>query len=321
MPAPDSTSGSTTTAQQLALLADADLVIEGRMPWSSNATFLCELWPAGTRPDAGLDGPRPDDGRPPADEWDVDEDEWPEDDPRWTEGEAGDGGDGGDGDEDHDDPHDLDDRPKAPSRLPGTGGPLGRAIYKPHQGERPLWDFPDGLYRRAAGAFQLATALGWDCVPPTIVRDGPFGPGSVQLFIDADFDQHHFTLVTDERHHPQLKRMCAFDIVANSTDRKGGHVLIDPHDHIWGIDNDLCLHQEFKLRTVIWEFATEPLPADLADDLDAFVARGPDALPPELCALLDPFERDALFQRARALLAEGRFPIDHTGRRYPWPLV
>ena len=322
MPAPDSTSRP-STAEQLALLASADLVIEGRMPWSSNATFLCELWPAGERPDAGIDGkPEEHDASPPPDEWD--EDEWDDDDPRWETGEP----DEPDEDlEDHADTeaaaHDLDERPKpaAPSRLPGTGGPLGRAIYKPHQGERPLWDFPDGLYRRAAGAYQLAEAIGWDCIPPTIVRDGPFGPGSVQLFVDADFDQHHFTLVEHERHHDQLKRLCAFDIVANSTDRKGGHVLIDPQDHLWGIDNDLCLHAEFKLRTVIWEFALEPLPADLADDLAAFVERGPAALSDDLCALLDPFERDALFQRARALLSEGRFPTDPTGRRYPWPLV
>ncbi|MCU1356814.1 MAG: hypothetical protein JWM89_2232 [Acidimicrobiales bacterium] len=306
MPAPDSTDA--TTADHLAMLASADLVIEGRMPWSSNATFLCELWPGGSRPDAGVaDQITEDAGEP--DDAGVDPDEWDED---WDEADEGDEA------EEPDRAHDLDGRSKPPTRLPGTGGPLGRAIYKPHQGERPLWDFPDGLYRREAGAFQLASALGWDCIPPTIVRDGPFGPGSVQLFIDADFDQHHFTLVEDEANHPQLRRMCAFDIVANSTDRKGGHVLVDPAGHLWGIDNGLCLHAEFKLRTVIWEFALEPLPAELADDLAAFVEA---PLPDDLCAILDPFERDALHQRARALLAEGRFPTDPTGRRYPWPLV
>jgi len=299
MPAPDSTSDATddpshaTTARRLATLAEADLVIEGRMPWSSNATFLCELWPAGERPDAGLAS---------HDVADIvdDDDEEEEDEPEVEDDEPEDGETGSSG------------------RLAGTGGPLGRAIYKPHQGERPLWDFPDGLYRREAGAFQLAQAIGWDCIPPTIVRDGPFGPGSVQWFIDADFDQHHFTLVEDEEHHPQLRRMCAFDIMANSTDRKGGHILVDADHHLWGIDNGLCLHAEFKLRTVIWEFATEHLPNDLAEDLDRF-ARSP--LPASLCDLLDPFERDALLQRARALVAAGRFPIDPTGRRYPWPLV
>ena len=270
MPAPASTEPDEGHAATLERLRTCDLVIEGRMPWSSNATFLCELWPAGTRPDGGI-------------------------------GEGA--------DEDGDEP--------APS---GDGGvePLGRAIYKPHRGERPLWDFPDGLYRREAAAFDLAGALGWDLVPPTIVRDGPFGTGSVQAFVDADYAQHHFTLVEDERHHAQLRRMCAFDIVANSTDRKGGHVLIDADEHLWGIDNGLCLHVEFKLRTVIWEFADEPLPAELADDLDRFVAAG---IPDALAAVLDPFERDALLGRARALLADGRFPVDHTGHRVPWPLV
>ncbi len=263
MPAPDST--DPVASERLATLAGADLVVEGRMPWSSNATFLCELWPAGSRPDAGLDG-----------------------------------------------------EPSASGRLTGSGGPLGRAIYKPHQGERPLWDFPDGLYVREAAAYTLSRAIGWDCIPPTIVRDGPFGAGSVQWFIDADFDQHHFTLVEDPAFHPQLRRMCAFDIVANSTDRKAGHVLVDADDHLWGIDNGLCLHAEFKLRTVIWEFGSEPLPADLVDDLCRFVEA---PLIEELAEVLDPFERDAIGQRARALLAEGRFPIDQTGRRYPWPLV
>lgn len=256
MPAPGSTD------DDLALLRTADLVIEGRMPWSSNATFLCELWPAGSRPDGGIDG-------------DV---EAPE-----TDGQL-----------------------------------LGKAIYKPHRGERPLWDFPDGLYLREAAAYDLGVALGWDVVPPTVVRDGPFGIGSVQRFVDADFAQHHFTLVEEERHHDQLRRLCAFDIVANSTDRKGGHVLIDPDEHLWAIDNGLCLHAEFKLRTVIWEFGGEPLPTELADDLDAFLST---PLSDALASVLDPFERDALFARTRALLADGCFPIDHTGHRVPWPLV
>jgi uncharacterized repeat protein (TIGR03843 family) len=241
MPAPAS-----TERERLHLLETAELVVQGRMPWSSNATLLCDLVPE------------------------------------------------------------------------GADAPAGRAIYKPHRGERPLWDFPDGLYRREAAAYELARALGWDCIPPTVVRDGPFGPGSVQWFIEADFEQHHFTLVEHDRYHPQLMRLCTFDLVANSTDRKAGHVLVDDDDHLWGIDNGLCLHAEFKLRTVIWEFAEEEVPADLLDDLAAFLDR---PLPDPLCALIDPFERDALRTRARAVLADGRFPVDHTGRRVPWPLV
>ncbi|MCU1369233.1 MAG: phosphatidylinositol kinase [Ilumatobacteraceae bacterium] len=273
MPAPGSTDRA-HPADPDELLRTGDLVIEGRMPWSSNATFLCEVHEPGRRPDGGL----------PADE----------------------DHDGGDGDDDGVAPID----PESEA--------LARAIYKPHAGERPLWDFPDGLYRREVAAYELARAIRWDVVPPTVERSGPFGIGSVQQFIDADFEQHHFTLVEDEANHPQLMRMCAFDIVANSTDRKGGHVLIDGGGHLWGIDNGLCLHAEFKLRTVIWEFGGEPLPADLAEDLCAFVER---PLPEALADLLDPLERDALRTRARALVAEGRFPVDHTGQRVPWPLV
>jgi uncharacterized repeat protein (TIGR03843 family) len=196
--------------------------------------------------------------------------------------------------------------------------PLGRAVYKPHRGEQPLWDFPDGLYRREVAAYRLSRALGWDVVPPTVVRDGPFGPGSLQWFVPADFEQHYFTMLEDDALHDQLRRLCAFDLVANSTDRKGGHVLVDQQGHLWAIDNGLCLHAEVKLRTVIWDFAGEPLPADLADDLTRLVEQ---PLPSDLAALLDPFERDALQARARALLTEARFPHDPTGRRVPWPLV
>ncbi len=259
MPAPGSTDHPPGHVEDL--LARSDLVVLGRMPWSSNATFLCELWPEGTRPDGGL----ADAAEPP----------------------------------------------------PGAES-CGRAVYKPHRGERPLWDFPDGLYRREVAAYRLAQALGWDLVPPTVERDGPFGPGSVQWFVEADYDQHYFTLLEDEATHEQLRRLCAFDVVANSTDRKGGHVLVDADGHLWGIDNGLCLHAEFKVRTVIWDFGGEPLPADLADDLARFVDR---PLPDDLARLLDPFERDALLTRARALLAEGRLPQDPTGRRFPWPLV
>src|SRR5690606_34913446 len=104
-------------------------------------------------------------------------------------------------------------------------GPEGspHAIYKPARGERPLWDFPSGLYQRERGAYLLGEALGWDLVPPTVVRNGPHGEGSVQAFVDADFSQHYFTLLDEPRYRDQLERLCVFDLLANSTDRKGGH--------------------------------------------------------------------------------------------------
>jgi len=198
-------------------------------------------------------------------------------------------------------------------------GATARGIYKPHAGERPLWDFPDGLYRREVAAYELSAALGWDLVPLTIVRDDlPHGVGSLQRFVEADFEQHYFTLLEDERNHPQLRRMAVFDILANNTDRKGGHCLLDAGGHIWGIDNGLSFHAEFKLRTVIWDFAGDPIDPELLSDLQALVDGG---VPAAVADKLGTFERDALLTRARALLREGVLPHDPTGRRYPWPLV
>jgi uncharacterized repeat protein (TIGR03843 family) len=193
-----------------------------------------------------------------------------------------------------------------------------RAIYKPRRGERPLWDFPSGLDHREVAAYELSVALGWDLVPETVLRDGPMGQGSLQRFVDADFEQHYFTLYEDEVHHSALRAMCAFDLVGNNTDRKSGHCLLGVDGHIWGIDHGLMFHEEFKLRTVIWEFGGEDVPEHLLTDLEALAAA---ELPDPLAALLDPFERDALRSRARAVVATGVFPIDETGRRYPWPLV
>jgi uncharacterized repeat protein (TIGR03843 family) len=198
-------------------------------------------------------------------------------------------------------------------------GDTVRVIYKPHIGERPLWDFPDGLWKREVGAYELSRALGWDTVPLTVAReDAPHGIGSVQRFIDADFEQHYFTMVEDETNHDQLRRMAVFDFVANNTDRKGGHCLIDADGHIWGIDNGLSFHVEYKLRTVIWDFGGDELDEELVSDLRRLVD---DDLPERLGSLLGSFERDAVLTRARVLLREGVLPIDESGHRYPWPLV
>lgn len=193
------------------------------------------------------------------------------------------------------------------------------AIYKPERGERPLWDFPGGLWRREVAAFELSEAMGLGLVPPTVARtNGPLGPGSLQAFVPARFEQHYFTMRDAVRFDDVLRALCAFDLVANSADRKGGHVLIDDRDRIWAIDNGLCFHAEFKVRTVIWDFAGEPLPSGLASAIAGLTAPGAlDGLVP----LLDDHELDALRERANDLLSTGRFPHDPTGRRYPWPLV
>jgi uncharacterized repeat protein (TIGR03843 family) len=194
-----------------------------------------------------------------------------------------------------------------------------RVIYKPHIGERPLWDFPDGLWKREVAAYELSHALGWDVVPFTVGReDAPHGIGSVQRFIDADFEQHYFTMLEEEETHDQLQRMAVFDFVCNNTDRKGGHCLIDDAGHIWGIDNGLSFHAEFKLRTVIWDFGGEEIDDELLADLQSLVDNG---LNDSVKGLIGTFEQDAVLGRARALLREGVLPIDESGHRYPWPLI
>jgi uncharacterized repeat protein (TIGR03843 family) len=198
-------------------------------------------------------------------------------------------------------------------------GATSRAVYKPGQGERDLWDFPDGLYRREVAAYVLSDGLGWGVVPETVVRDdGPFGRGSYQRFVEADFAQHYFTLVEDERHHDTLRAIAVFDLLANNTDRKSGHCIVDGGGRVWAIDHGLCFHEDPKLRTVIWDFAGERI----ADALLADVERLSRSLPVGLNELLDGGERAALSRRAAAVVRSGRFPDPDPSRRpYPWPLV
>ncbi len=193
------------------------------------------------------------------------------------------------------------------------------AVYKPGRGERPLWDFPDGLYRREVAAYELSEALGWGFVPPTVeLDDGPLGPGSLQAFVDADFEQHYFTLLEDESHHRLLKRMATFDVLANNADRKGGHCLLDANGRIWGIDHGLCFHVQQKLRTVIWDFAGDPVEAD---DLAAIRRLLDVGVPEALSRLLHEEECRALVKRARRLLGDEHLPEPRTDHPYPWPLV
>ncbi len=227
----------------LELLANGDISIEGRMPWSSNATYLVDVC---------------------------------------------------------------------------QGGSATKAIYKPMRGERPLWDFEPGLHRRELAAYLLSEAMGVDLVPPTVVRDGPFGEGSVQWYVDADHEQHYFTLQESrEDLSPVFRTFAVFDIIANNTDRKSGHILIDRDEHLWGIDHGLCFAADFKLRTVIWEYAGDPVP----DDLLAAVRQIADEPPTQVAALLADDEVLAMQERAQWIVDHPVLPADRSGRRYPWPLV
>ncbi len=195
----------------------------------------------------------------------------------------------------------------------------GRAIYKPRQGERPLRDFPGGLYRREVAAYELSVASGLEVIPETVERgDGPLGPGSLQRFIDADFAEHYFTLMESGLHGAELRLIAGFDLLANNADRKGGHLLIDEAGKIWGIDNGLCFHVHNKLRTVMWDFVDEELPDRVLTACESVLRD----LPRRLVDLLDHSEVIALRERAAYYLEHRIFPTpDDDYRAYPWPLV
>ena len=193
-----------------------------------------------------------------------------------------------------------------------------RGIYKPLRGERPLWDFEPGLHRREVAAYRLSEALGFGVVPYTVLRDGPYGEGSVQLFVTCDPAEHYFTIVENHPEcHERLRRICAFDIIANNTDRKSGHCILDTDGVVWAIDHGVSFSADFKLRTVMWDFGGEELAADIA----AAIAPLAHTVPLEVASLLSDDEVEALRERAQWLTEGGRFPIDPTGSRYPWPLV
>ena len=220
-----------------------------------------------------------------------------------------------------------------------------RVIYKPVAGERPLWDFPDGtLAAREEAAYVVSEALGWDVVPLTFRRDGPHGPGMVQLWQEPDPVQEAVTLVSDglvpegflhvfdgldDRDHvvslvhedsPELRRMAVFDAVVNNADRKGGHVLAMTDGHRYGVDHGLTFHVEHKLRTVLWGWAGDLLTDEdragleqLADELD-------DDLGERLGALLTWHEVEATRRRVKRLLRIGTLPEPGQGwRAIPWP--
>jgi len=193
------------------------------------------------------------------------------------------------------------------------------AVYKPRRGERPLWDFPAGLWRRERAARLLDEALGWLFVPPTEVRhDAPLGVGTLQFFVPSDLNVTAFDLVGEERFDANLARVAAFDVVANNTDRKAGHCLPDGDGRVWAIDHGLCFHAEEKLRTVLWDYAGQPLECELRRRLAAFSVADLDL---EFGELLSGEELNAVVDRAQRLALVGVLPSDPSGRRYPWPLI
>jgi hypothetical protein len=198
------------------------------------------------------------------------------------------------------------------------------AVYKPQGGERPLWDFGYGtLGLREVAAHLVCEALGWGMIPPTVLRQGPHGLGSVQFFIHAQEDAHFFTIQEDPFYSEDLQRLAAFDAIANNADRKSGHCLLDSLGRLWAIDNALTFHAEPKLRTVIWLFAGEPLPDGTMADLRALhtVLTGDSQLDRALYQLLDDDEVTAFHRRLAQLIEDGRFPEPGEGRVLPWPLI
>ncbi|WP_240695629.1 SCO1664 family protein [Candidatus Chloroploca sp. Khr17] len=197
-------------------------------------------------------------------------------------------------------------------------------IYKPKRGERPLWDFPRGtLYKREAAAYVISEGLGFGLVPPTVVRDGPYGVGTLQLFISNDEESHLFTMLKEGGYDATIRRLCAFDCLVNNADRKSGHCLKGSDRRLWAIDHGLCFHVEPKLRTVIWDFVGEPLPPDVLDGLCRLRSRfeAQDDVVAVLDGLLDKGEVRALRRRLDRLITTGVFPTPGPGPNVPWPPV
>jgi uncharacterized repeat protein (TIGR03843 family) len=200
------------------------------------------------------------------------------------------------------------------------------AVYKPRRGENPLWDFEWGtLCQRETAAYLVSKSLGWDLVPPTVLRDGTRGIGSVQLFIPNNDNEHYFTVQEDARFVTTLRRLALFDYVVNNADRKSGHCLVGLDNRLWAIDHGICFHTEYKLRTVIWEFSDMPIDTELYDDLKKLHACLLDengSLAQALCQLLTSAERAALVARTKTLLQQRTFPAPPVHRRnYPWPPI
>ncbi|OGO59304.1 MAG: phosphatidylinositol kinase [Chloroflexi bacterium RBG_16_72_14] len=198
---------------------------------------------------------------------------------------------------------------------------VATCVYKPVVGERPLVDFPDGtLARREVAAFEASQATGWDIVPPTVLRDGPFGEGMLQLWIRTDPAVDPVGLVVES--DPRLRRIAVFDAAINNTDRKAGHLLPVPGGHVYGVDHGVTFSPVPKLRTVLWSWRGEPFAAGELEVLRALRAGLDDALGATLRGLLAPIEVTATARRIDRLLEAGVFPEPDPRRpALPWPPV
>jgi uncharacterized repeat protein (TIGR03843 family) len=196
-----------------------------------------------------------------------------------------------------------------------------QAVYKPSRGEQPLWDFPDQtLAHREVAAYIVSEALGWKFVPFTALReDGPYGPGSIQQFIEYDPNYHYFNF--SELDKARLEPVMLFDLLCNNADRKGSHVIIETEtDKMWLIDHGLCFHEEDKLRTVIWDYAGQPIPDDLCEALSHLPSD--QNLLTDLQPYLSPREISAFMIRAETLVVSGVFPLPPEHRRaFPYPPI
>jgi uncharacterized repeat protein (TIGR03843 family) len=215
-------------------------------------------------------------------------------------------------------------------------------VYKPVVGERPLWDFPDGtLAGRERAAYLVSEALGWDVVPLTFLRDGPHGPGMVQVWQEPDDEQEAVTVVrspgerpgwlhvfdgVDDRDQdvslvhedsPALRRMVVFDAIVNNADRKGGHVLPMSDGHRYGVDHGVSFHTDPKLRTVLWGWAGEPFVDEELGGLELVAAALDASLGAALEPHLTPYEIEATRRRVARLLRVGTMPVP----RGDWPAI
>jgi uncharacterized repeat protein (TIGR03843 family) len=200
-----------------------------------------------------------------------------------------------------------------------TGELEAECVYKPVAGERPLWDFPDGtLAGREVSAALISEATGWRVVPPTVLRDGPFGPGMVQLWVDGDPDVDLAAFVRSD--DPGLRRMAIFDAVVNNADRKGGHIIPTSDGHVYGVDHGICFSVDPKLRTLLWRWAGQPLPDDALEVLEKLTGDLMGDLGDQLHEHLTRREVRRTQQRVAELLRSGRYPQPSGDwPALPWP--